>query len=132
MRRLPGYIALITVIITMVVLFILGALVSFQSYRTRSDELATRFKLQSKMAAEGCLEHALLQLSLNNTYSGNESVTLSQSPQVVCQIVSVSSAGPNKIIRVTATIHDYVTNLALTVDGTSLNQVSLQEVRSFE
>jgi hypothetical protein len=126
--KFPGYVALITVIIVSSVLAILAGLLSYRSFRLRSDELVGRAKVQSRAAAEGCLEHALLALSLNNTYAGSESVTLS--PSQSCDVVSVTTSGNNKIIKVTATTNASVTHFVLTVTGSTLQQISLEEVAS--
>ncbi len=129
-KNFPGYIALSSVIIISLVLASLSAAIILSSYTARNSTLAATNKQQTEYAARGCLDQALLKLSSNSTYGGNESISYSASKLVNlnCSIGTITANGSNKIIPVTATINTVRTKLNLTVQASNLVRVSLQEV----
>jgi hypothetical protein len=74
------------------------------------------------------LDHALLKLSGNSGYAGNEAVSISS---YQCTISSVEISGENKIIKVRSQIGGSATNLKLTVKSSDLSTVSLEELVKF-
>lgn len=130
MIRMSGYVALTTVIMVTVILTLIGVTAAFRSLSSRQTELLGTFKQQSKYAAEGCLDQSLLNLSLNNTYAGNETITYPESG-VTCRIEPIYTVTSNKILKVSSVVNEAATYLVLTVNAVTLDRVSLQEVRGF-
>ncbi|HEY1074940.1 MAG TPA: hypothetical protein VGE59_04615 [Patescibacteria group bacterium] len=130
MTRPPGYVALLTVIMVTVILTLIGVTAAFRSLGSRQTELVGSFKQQSKYAAEGCLDQALLNLSLNNTYAGNETITYPESG-TTCKIEPIYLVTSQKILKASSQVREASTYLVLTVDAVTLERISLQEVRGF-
>jgi hypothetical protein len=123
-----GYIAITTAVMISVVMVLLAISLSSLSLYGRTNGLAASLKSKTQFAAQGCLEDALLKLSLNNGYSGNESATIQlDGESVSCTIAPLSSEGTNKVIKVQSTINSLTTNLKLKVDAATLSRVSLEE-----
>jgi len=74
------------------------------------------------------LEQVLLKLSLNSSYGGNETVTIGSDQ---CLILPIEISGSNKIIKTRALINSATTNLKLTVNSSTLDIVSLEEIQKF-
>lgn len=132
MKYYPGYMALTTTIIIVVVLMLIVASVSFSALFSRLGSQSATAKQQSLYATHACLDQARLNLALNNQYTGNETFSISLVNQSVsCTIMPITTSGTQKILRATATLKDTTTNSQLTVDGSTLQAVSLIQVKSF-
>ncbi len=126
--KYPGYIALISAIMISAIITLIGLSISFSSLYSRTAGSVLFQKQIANNFANACLEHALLQLSLNNTYSGNETVTVAlNGNSVQCSIGQITTSGSNKIVKARATSSGATTNLTLTVQAATLSQVSLIE-----
>jgi hypothetical protein len=126
--RSTGYMAITAAIIISVVMIVVSTSISFTSLFSRTDSLALSQKQRSLYAAQGCLEQALLNLSLNSSYTGNETVPITNAGTTVnCTIATITTQGSNKIIKSSAIVNDTTTNLKLTVNSSTLNRVSLEE-----
>lgn len=122
-----GYIAVITAIIITTVVIVMALASSSGSFLGRFDTLGFETKDAARKAAEGCLEHAKLQLALGS-YGGSETVEVGDE---TCDILPIESSGNNKVIKTAAKVFERTVNLKLTVDGSTLENVSLEEVDSF-
>ena len=137
MKRADGYIAITTAIILSAVMLLISASTIYVALTSRLGTSTASLKAIVNGASQGCLDQALLQLSLDSTYAGSESLTLQSGSQTVtCSIMAITASGSNKIIKAHATISALgaqgpVTNLILTVHATQLTAVSLQEVPHF-
>lgn len=118
-----GYIALITAIILGVTLLV--AVLSFAFIIFFSKESATQaiLKEDSYFAARACIEQALINITVDPSYTGGENISVGSDQ---CTISSVTEDGINYLITTTATIERSTTILELTVDGT-LDVVSFVE-----
>jgi len=118
-----GYIALTTAVILGVTLLV--AVLSFAFMIFFSKESATQaiLKEDSYFAARACIEQALINLTVESSYSGGEDISVSSDQ---CTISSVTPDGSNYLIITTATIERSTTTLELTVDG-MLDVVSFVE-----
>lgn len=125
MKRLAGYTAITTVIMLTLVLTVVSASIAFVSLYGRFSAAGATHKQQSRDRAIACLEEALLRLSQDNTYVGNESISLSTGG---CTIELIAASGPNKIIETSATEHESVTRYRLTVNAETLVTQSQVEI----
>src|SRR5688572_17216913 len=124
-----GYIAITTVIILSVIITVLGFSLATRSYYSRLSSLGTTSKQQSDFAARSCLEQALLNRSLDNSYTGNETVTITTpNGTLLCTIFPFLLQGNNLTIRTDAVINQATTNYELVVDSITLSRISMQEV----
>lgn len=111
------------VIMTLIILTV-GIMFSSVNFLARFDTLAFENKDVSREYAEACLEHARLKLRLSGSYAGNETIAVGSS---TCAIMSVQSAGNNKVITASSTADKRTTTLELTITSTTLDTVSLKE-----
>jgi len=129
--RLPGYMAITVAIMVSIVMVLLGVALSTLSLFGQTNGVTETLKQKSAYAARGCMERALLTLSLNNAYTGNETITLQADGETLtCNIGPITTQGPNKVIKTQATVRDLTTNISETVDGASLSTVSIQETQT--
>ncbi len=126
-HKKEGYIAVISAIIITTIVIVIALVFSSSNFLGRFDTLGFETKDAARKVAEGCLEHAKLQLALG-AYSGNETINVGTE---TCQILPIETAGSNKIIKAKAAVLERTVNLKLVVDSTSLETVSLEEVNSF-
>ena len=130
-KTYSGYIALTTSVIISVVMIMLAISLSSLSLFGRTNGVASLHKSKSLSAAEGCLEQALLNISLNGGYAGNDTVDIQIGGESInCTIAEITSQGFNRVIRVQARAGDATTNLRLIVNGATLSRVSLEETET--
>lgn len=122
-----GYIAITSAIIIMALILVIAGVVSFSSYFNRSGSLGASLKESSRALAEGCVEHALLELAVGGVYGGNETVAVTASES--CQILPIETSGSQKIIKTKATVENLATNIKITVNLQPLTIVSWEEVQ---
>lgn len=124
--------AITTVIILTFVLITVSTSIALSSFTARLGALDETNKQQSRFAAQGCMDQALLNLSLNNVYLGNETLTIGIGNQATaCTIDAITTAGNNKTIHAWSSVNGLRTNLAMVVQSATLQQVSYNEVASF-
>ena len=123
-----GYIAITTSLILSFIMLAVAVALGSSSLFSRNNNLNFSFKKTSYFAARSCLDYALLQLSLNSGYGGNETraVGLEQ-----CSLLTIETSGSNKIIKARSQVKGATTNLKLTVQSSDLSTVSLEEVVNF-
>jgi hypothetical protein len=130
--KYKGYMAITTAIILAVVMMLVGISLSFSAFFSRTNGVSHTNKKKTLFAAHGCIEYGLLQLSLDNTYPGNETITLpNENAPLTCTLLPIASSGSNKVVKTTSTVSNITTNLVLIVNAPTLTRVSLQEVKSF-
>lgn len=96
-----GYIGLLTVLIITTVLLFLSLSVGLGGLRISTISLSQSSSLNAKLAAEGCIEHALYELKLDDTYAGNEGLTVGSA---TCQLETIGGSGnENRTIQATGT-----------------------------
>ncbi len=123
-----GYIALTSAIIISVLIMAISLALSSNSFFSRSNVLDTEFKKISKGLAEACVETALLKLKQNNSYSGNENISIAGKQ---CSILAIESVANQKIIKTTAAVQNFITNLKAVVVLPDIFIVSWEEVANF-
>jgi hypothetical protein len=127
MSSRSGYIAVISAVIITTIVIVIALVFSSGNFLGRFDTLGFETKDAARKVAEGCLEHAKLQLALGS-YEGNETISVGTE---ACDILPIEISGFDKIIKATATVMERTANLELTVDGATLENISLEEVGVF-
>jgi len=122
-----GYIAVISAIIITAIVIVIALVFSSANFLGRFDTSGLEMKTIAKEAALGCLEHAKLRLKLG-AYSGNETIAVGD---YSCDILPIETSGGNKIIKASSTVDNRGTFLKLTVDGSTLETISLEELNNF-
>jgi len=87
--------------------------VSFSGFFSRFNVLASESKEHSMALAEGCVDHAMLALSINPDYSPTNEV-VKVGPEE-CVVESVEGTGLNKTIKITGEFGQSHTNLVVDV-----------------
>lgn len=125
---MKGYIAITTSIILALLIMIIAGMLGSAHIMTRFNTSDFADKQASLVLARSCLNYALLKLSENSSYTGNETISISSNQ---CTIRTIETAGSNKIIKARGQINGATTNLKLTVVTSALSTISLEEVVSF-
>jgi len=123
-----GYIAMTSaVIISMLVISIVFA-INLTGYFNRSNVLTSELKDVSLASAEGCAEKALLKYSENNSYAGNENITIGGNE---CNILPIETSGNNKILKTKSIVQSSVSNIKITFDSVDMAIISWEELPNF-
>ena len=122
-----GYIAVISAVIVTVIVIVIALVFSSANFLGRFDTSGLEMKNIGKEVAQGCLEHAKLKLKLG-AYSGNEIISVGD---YNCTILPIETSGSNKIVKASSTVDNRTTNLKLTVNSSTLETVSLEELNNF-
>ena len=109
-----GYIALITVIILTCIMLALITSISTGAYTARKEELNSYSKELAYFLAYSCLDRAILNVSYNWSYEGNEVIDIDTNH---CTIGSIQSIGANKQIPASATFQDMASTILVTIDA---------------
>jgi hypothetical protein len=123
-----GYIAIISAVVISFLIMGVALTLSFTGFFNRSNISNSEFKKMSNSLAEACASTALFKIAENKDYLGNESVTVDNN---TCSIMTIESLGEQKIIKTTATVQNSTTNLKVTIDKTTLQIASWEEVPTF-
>lgn len=124
-RFRDGYIAMTSaIIISMLVMAIVFA-VSMTGYFSRANIMTSEFKDLSLALAEGCAEKALLKYAEDNSYAGNENISIDS---YECTILPVETSGSNKIIKMKATVQNATSNIKVTFDANNMTIISWEEL----
>jgi len=124
MTNTRGYIAIITAVIVTALVLGLVVLVGHGNFLGAFDTQQLELRDGARFLAEGCLEHARLELAGNSSYVGGEVVTVGSS---TCSIGSVTVVGTSTIIQASTAVGGAVVQLQMTVDSSTLDPVSLVE-----
>ncbi len=108
-----GYILIVTVLVVATVLLVLSAAVALGLIGHRTGSRAVDDRVTAQALAESCAEVALLKLKRANTYTGNETMTISGS---TCTIHTFSSTLPTTI-ETEATVNSRPYRLEVTVSS---------------
>jgi hypothetical protein len=132
-KTYPGYIALTAVLILSSILLLVIISYTYVSILRRLNYQDAALKTKSRLAAESCLEEARLRLAVNSSYAGNEIITIANgSDPIHCVILPVTVNGTQKTLSVQGSVASTasrpITNIVLVVDGTTLEQISRQEI----
>lgn len=125
---MKGYIAITTSIILAFLILAVAISLGSSSLFTRFNAVDFNNKQISYFTARSCASYALLKLTENANYGGNESLYVSE---YQCSILPLETSGLNKVIKARSQVNGAVTNLKLTVAADTLSTVSLEEITKF-
>lgn len=120
-----GYIAIVSAMLISFVFMAIALGLSFSVYFGRFNVLNSEAKEKGLALAEACAELALLKLSLNPLYSGNETSTISGSD--VCSILPITSEGDKRVIKTAGEFLHAVSSIKIIVTASPLAIVSWEE-----
>ncbi|MDO8443053.1 MAG: hypothetical protein Q7S81_02230 [bacterium] len=123
-----GYISLISSIIISILLLAVTFAISFNNSSSRFNILNVEFKERSLALAEACVDTALLKLAQNQSYGGNENISVGNDQ---CSILPIETSSGQKIIKTKAIFQNAVTNLKVAVQASNLSVVSWEEIAKF-
>lgn len=123
-----GFIALTSAIIIALLLMTVTFAISSTGFFGRSNVLDAELKERSLALAEACADTALLKLTQNINYSGNENITIGND---ICSIMPIETAGGQKTIKAKAIFQNAATNLKVVAQSSNLVVVSWEEVPNF-
>lgn len=123
-----GYISLISSIIISVLLLAITFAISFNNSSSRFNILNAEFKEQSSALAEACVDTALLKLAQNQSYGGNENISVGNDQ---CSILPIETLTGQKIIKTKAIFQNAATNLKVAVQAGDLSVISWEEIAKF-
>ncbi len=112
-NKKKGFVVLLGVLLLTAVLAILLPtliLISTDNYRL-SDSINKG--VTARIQAESCVEIALEKLRLNNTYNGNETITLIGS--ATCYIRPLTGSGQNRLIETQSTVDNHTKKIRVTL-----------------
>lgn len=122
-----GFIALISVIIISAILMIVASTLSFKGFFGRFNALDFEFKEISTALAEACAEDALLKLTTNQSYSGNETLDIGKNS---CFTGAVSG-GQIKDFKTKGVYQNSHTNVSVSFNTSNFSIVSWIETPNF-
>lgn len=123
-----GFAALMSVIILSVILLLIATTLSMTGFAGRLNILDSEYKERSLVLAEACVDMAILRLTQNPTYLGNESVSVGGD---TCNIRNFDPNPDPITIETKSTFQKAVTNLRVVVVKSDLSVISWQEVPNF-
>lgn len=123
-RALRGYIALTSAIIISMLIMTIIFSISLAGYFSRSNVLISEYKDASLALAEGCAEKALLKYAEDNSYVGNEIITINPGQ---CMILPIEISGNNKIVKTKAVVQSATSNIKVIFNGADGTIVSWEE-----
>ncbi|MDP2695994.1 MAG: hypothetical protein Q8O87_01940 [bacterium] len=128
MRENKGYIAIITSVILAALMLMIAVTLGFSAFSSRINNLDFYSKKISYFVSRSCVDKALLELSKNINYGGNDNLAVDV---YSCAIFPIEIDGENKVIKSQAQINGATTNLIMVVHGQTLSTISLEEVGKF-
>ncbi len=109
-----GYIALVTVIILMAILFIIGASLGISTYFNRADLVAYELKERSYFLAYSCIDIGHYKAWDNLDYTGNEIINIDSE---TCVIDPITTIGTNTFIEARASSSKNFSHLKMSLDA---------------
>jgi hypothetical protein len=92
-----GYIAVTSVLLISLLLITITAALSMTNYFSRYNILENEFKERSSGLAEACVDYAIGQLAVDNSYAGNNPA-VPVGVADTCSVGAVTAVGPQKQI----------------------------------
>ena len=96
-------------------------------FRVRANIFDSSSKLASLYLAEACFETAILELSGNPLYAGNESIMIDGNQCDILPIETVIEIPPSRIIKTNSTLLNATTSLKVKVNFLDLSVISWEE-----
>jgi len=128
MKKTSGFVALISVIIISAILLLVATNLSFTGFYGRFNILDSEYKEKSLALAEACADEAILNITVDTTYTGDETILL---PPSECRIGTVTTSGLNKNFTASAVFQNSYTNLRISFDTDSYLVTLWEEVPNF-
>lgn len=123
-----GYVGIISALIISAIIIIVIMTVGQVSFLSRVAISDTHLKGKSRALAEACVDYALLRLTSNASYAGNETITVASD---TCRVVSIVASSTGRVISAQGKFQSAVTDIQAIVASATVSIVGWKEVRSF-
>lgn len=124
-----GFVALMSVTIISAILLIIAVTISTSSFYERYEILGAELKERSLSNAEACADEGLLLLANNESHTATTTTTLTNSD--TCTLGPIPSSGNPRIYYSTSNKGNYVTNLKISADPTTISVNSWEEIGTY-
>ncbi|OGE80054.1 MAG: hypothetical protein A2826_01040 [Candidatus Doudnabacteria bacterium RIFCSPHIGHO2_01_FULL_43_23] len=135
MKSSEGYIALISVVLISAVLLIFAFSVGFSNFLARFNILDSEYKKVSLGLAEACGELAVLSLSTDDLYPGDQEVVIEDfddpAEDYICYIFPITINGTNFSIHTESVYHHAESNLLIEAATSNLDIDTWEEVDKY-
>ncbi len=130
MNNQRGFTLILSTIIISTVFLLIGITTANQLFGQIENTLGGEDFFQAKILAEGCADAALIELSYDSAYNGNEMRTINGAS---CTIRPVTTSGPTATIETEAEVNDRIYRLRVEVSNTNppITVSSWQRVTTF-
>jgi len=128
MPQRSGYIALVSALIISAVVFLVVFALGQASFFGRAGVADAVYKEQARALAEACVNVALLGLSEDDNYAGDETIAVGGD---YCEILPVENASSGRIIYAQGMFGGAYTNFKVTLATATVDIIKWEEVRSF-
>ena len=120
-----GYATLLASIVITIGILVVSLAISNSSFLGRFETLGVDLKDTAFYVSKSCLEYARLKLSTNPSYTGSEVRNVGG---YYCTILPIETPNATeKVIKSKSTAGNRASNLKLTIIGSTLGIVSLEE-----
>jgi len=89
MKNSQGFMALFSVIIISLLLLVVAVTLNFTGFFARFNVLDTELKARASALADACLDHAMLAIAEDDSYTGDENINVEGDP---CHIYHIDVA----------------------------------------
>lgn len=124
-----GFVALMSVIILSAILLIIVMTLSTSSFFKRYEILGSELKERSLSNAEACVDEGLLIIANNESHNSTTTTILSSLDS--CTLSPIPNSGNPKIFYATSNMRNYVTNIKVTVDPSTVSVISWEEIPTY-
>lgn len=130
-KKQNGFIALITAIILSFILITVAVSLNQTGFFARSAVSDAEYKARSAALAEACFNQALLALTENPAYGGNETVAVDTDSCAIRPILFGTPALGQITIETRALFNDATTDLRIVIKASDHSIISWEEVPNF-
>lgn len=125
-----GIVALMTVLIIGAIILVISLGMTFRSVQESDTSLDEELSYKAFVMATSCMEQALLSLSDDSTYVGNQTLVIGA---YSCTIATITGNENSRVIQTSSTVNGYTRRLSVNVSNVNppLQVSSWQEVSGF-
>lgn len=127
-KKNQGFIALMSAVIISAILILLATSLSLTGFYSRFNVLDSETKERSSGLADACVDLALLAFAQGTPYAVDTTLPVGENK---CTVGGFTTSGLQKIFKTRGIFSNSYTNLKVTIDGTTFEVISLEEIPTF-
>lgn len=128
-NKQKGFVALISVIFVSAILIIVTFTLSSSSFNERHILFSSEMKERSLANAEACADDGLLIIANNSLHTSTTTVSFNSIDN--CTLGPIPTSGNPRIFYATSNTSNFVTNLKISVNPTTLFVNSWEEIATY-